>query len=367
MVKKKVLFLAAANSVHTIKWVNALSNEYEIHLIYCNNHKPKLDKIDNRVIQHKLAFNAPLGYYINVLQLKKIYKKIKPDIINVHYASGYGTLARVSKLDNILLSIWGSDIYDFPNQSKIKKKILYKNIKNAKYIASTSNVMAEELKRQVKDLDKKIFITPFGVDTNKFCNFNLKRKDDNINIGTVKTLEEKYGIKYAILAVKKLKEDLIKNGNKQLADKIKYYIYGNGSQKEVLLKQIEDEKLENDVFLMGKIPNNRVPEVLNNMDIFIAPSVVNESFGVAVVEAMACELPVVATNVDGFCEVVDDNVTGYIVKRKDINSIADALEKLMSSSETRKIMGKNGRKRVIENYDWNKNVGIMEKIYEMIY
>ena len=195
MERKKIFFISAANSIHTVKWVNSLSETYEVHLIYCNNHKPKMDAIDNKVILHRLKFNAPFGYYLNAIQLKKLYKKIKPDIINVHYASGYGTLARISKLNNIILSVWGSDVYEFPNQSKIKKKIFEKNIKYAKYLASTSNVMAEELRKQVNISNKEIYITPFGVDTNKFYNYNLTKNNKNINIGTVKALEEKYGIK----------------------------------------------------------------------------------------------------------------------------------------------------------------------------
>lgn len=367
MSKKKVFFISAANSIHTVKWVNALSEKFEIHLIYCKNHKPDLDIISENVIKHELFFNAPLGYYLNAIQLKKMYKKINPDIVNVHFASGYGTLARIANLDNILLSVWGSDVYDFPNKSILNKKILRKNVLYAKYIASTSNVMAEELKRQIPDLKKDIFITPFGVDTNKFFNWNLPRKDDNINLGTVKSLEEKYGVKYAILAVNKLKKDLTKDGKKQLADKVKYYIYGDGSQKEELLKLVKAEKLERDVLLMGKIPNEKVSSALNMMDIFVAPSIVNESFGVAVVEAMACEIPIVATDVDGFKEVMINNHTGYIVKRKDINAISLALNKLIENVETRKNMGKNGRKRVVENYDWNKNVEYMKKVYEKCY
>lgn len=365
MKKKKLFFISAASSIHTVKWVNALSKNYEVHLIYCKNHQPKVDTISSDVILHSLTLNAPLGYYLNSFELKKLYKRISPDIVNVHYASGYGTLARISKLDNIILSVWGSDVYDFPNQSKIKKRILEKNVKHAKCIASTSNVMAEELKRQVNISNKKIYITPFGVDINKFYKYSSTRNDSNINVGTIKALEEKYGIKYTILAVKKVKEDLIKKEEKELADSIKYYIYGDGSQKDTLLKLIKDEKLENDVFLMGKIPNEKVPEALNKLDIFCVASTLNsESFGVAVVEAMACEIPVIATDVDGFKEVVDKDITGYIVKKKDVNDIAKSLEILIKDKKLREKMGKNGRKKVSKEYDWIKNVQTMENIYE---
>ena len=126
MKKNKVFFISAASSIHTVKWVNSLSEDYEVHLIYCNNHQPKIDSVNKNVILHKLHFKAPIGYYLNSIELRKLYKKIHPDIINVHYASGYGTLARISRIKPVLLSIWGSDVYDFPNQSKIKNRILKK-------------------------------------------------------------------------------------------------------------------------------------------------------------------------------------------------------------------------------------------------
>ena len=69
----------------------------------------------------------------------------------------------------------------------------------------------------------------------------------------------------------------------------------------------------------------------------------------------------------GFKEVMINNHTGYIVKRKDINAISLALNKLIENVETRKNMGKSGRKRVVENYDWNKNVEYMKKVYEKCY
>lgn len=367
MRKIKVFFIAPANNIHTIRWVNSLCEKYEVHLISCKNHVDALDKIDNKVIVHKLIFPSPLGYYLNAIQLRKLYKKIKPDLINVHYASGYGTLTRISKVKPVLISVWGSDVYDFPNESEIKAKIFRKNILNAEYIASTSNVMAEELKKKVSLGDKTVYITPFGVDTEKFKNIEKNKEKSEFRIGNVKTLEPKYGIEYAILAVKQLKEKLIKNNEKDLAEAIKLYIYGNGSQKEQLAKLIHEKGLDSSVFLMGRIANDKVPEVLNQLDVFCATSVLDsESFGVAVVEAMACEVPVIATMVDGFSEVMEDNVTGILVERKNTNQIADAIEFLLRNKEKRIEYGKNGRKRVIEKYDWKQNVEYMESIYNNI-
>ena len=68
---RKLFFLSAANSIHTVKWVNALSKYYEVHLVFCPNHSPDVNKISSKVILHKLKYNAKKGYYINALQVKK--------------------------------------------------------------------------------------------------------------------------------------------------------------------------------------------------------------------------------------------------------------------------------------------------------
>lgn len=362
---KKVFFISAANSIHTVKWVNALSGFFEVHLIYCANHEPGIHKISEKVKLHKLKFNAPMGYYLNVFELKKLYKQIKPDIVNTHYASGYGTLMRASRLKNTLLSIWGSDVYDFPNESKMKKYILYKNVKHAKYIASTSNVMANELKKQFPKLDKEIFITPFGVDIDKFKKSESNKNTSELKVGLIKKLEKKYGIENLILAVKCLKQKLIDNNEMELQNRIKCYIYGEGSEKENLQQLINKENLQDSVYLMGSIPNDEVPQILNSLSVFCATSILDsESFGVAVVEAMACEVPVVVTNVDGFCEVVVDKETGYIVEKCNIEQMAEGIEKILKNKEEAVRLGCNGRRRVEKYYDWKLNVQTMKEIYE---
>ena len=135
---EKVFFIGPANSVHTVKWVNALSEYFEMHLIYCSNHLPDKDKIDARVILHQLKYKAPIGYYWNAKELQELYQKLNHQIINCHYASGYGTLSRKAELSPVLLSVWGSDVYEFPKESWLKKRIFSKNIKFDDCIASTS-------------------------------------------------------------------------------------------------------------------------------------------------------------------------------------------------------------------------------------
>lgn len=108
-----------------------------------------------------------------------------------------------------------------------------------------------------------------------------------------------------------------------------------------------------------------MPEAISKFDIFCALSR-KESFGVAAVEAMAMKKPVVASDADGFKEVIEDGKTGLIISRKEINKAKDALKKLVLDEKMRTKMGNNGRQRVEQLYSWNDNVEKMLNLYERV-
>ena len=92
----------------------------------------------------------------------------------------------------------------------------------------------------------------------------------------------------------------------------------------------------------------------------------SESFGVAVIEAEACRIPVVVSDIGGLPEVVQDNVTGFIVPPKNPEATAEAIEKLILDENLRNKMGVAGREFVLKNYEWSKNAKIMENLYKTI-
>lgn len=364
-----ILFLSNANSVHTVRWVNSLVEKgHEVHLASILNHANKnVDIIDKRVKVYTLKYSGQKGYYLNLFQLRKIYNNIRPDIVNAHYASGYGTLARVARLKPLILSVWGSDVYDFPYKNKFNMKLIKMNLEYADKIASTSYCMADQVRKLLNDETIDIAITPFGVDLNRFCRIEEYRKDDFIYIGITKALSPKYGITELINAIKILKSNLDKQKLGDLSSKIRLLIYGDGEQKEEIVRLIRYLNLHETVELKGKLPNVEIPKVLQKLDIFCATSIADESFGVAVVEAMAMELPVVVTDVPGFKELVDNDITGIIVERGKPEAIAKALEQLILNKGLIKKYGINARNKVTEYYDWNKNVNHMIKIYEAVF
>lgn len=354
----KICFLAAASSIHTVRWVNAMvAKGHEVTLV--TMHPQEENKVDSSVKVLELKHKNSLGYYLNVMELKSILAKLKPDLLNVHYASGYGTLGRLTGFQPILLSIWGSDVYEYPFQNRFNYFNVKRNMEKAFSIASTS----EDMERQAISILKKqkeIHITPFGIDLNKFKFIPNKKNANELRIGIVKTLEEVYGIKYLVEALAIVLKQL--KASDYNGKKIVLEIVGRGSQKEALEQQCKELHIDEYVCFTDRIPNHLVPEKLNSFDIFCAPSL-EESFGVAIIEASACELPVVVTNVGGLKEVVKHNETGFIVESKNAEAVAEALLKLIMDKALRKQLGVSGRKWVAEQYDWYENIERMEKTY----
>ena len=353
----KIAFISAANSSHTVKWVNALVRRGpEVRLYSLPDQTDQQGAIDSQVTVVYLKKGGFQGYFANKGQLRRELKAFAPDIVNAHFASGYGTLARCSKARPLLLSVWGSDVYDFPAISPLHRHIVTQNIRYANAVASTSHVMAQQVRRAT-GYDKHIYVTPFGVDCSRFCPAPVAH--EGLRVGTVKLLEAKYGMEYLIQGFADFLQQY--SGNATLS------IYGKGSKKEELQAQINSLGMGASIKLMGAVPNNEVPEIINQLDLFVLPSVLDsESFGVSAVEAMACGVPVIASDVDGFRETVEDGVTGSIIKRRDSGAITQKLLELAENPAKREQLGKAGRERVLRLYDFDKNVDEMERIYHIV-
>ncbi len=357
----KVVLLSGASSIHTIRWANALAEKgVNVHLI--SQHKP-LESLNSKVSFYELPYKGMLGYYLYMKKVKDLIRKINPDIVNAHYASGYATLARLVGFHPTLLSVWGSDVYAFPNKSFLHKQLVVKNLKFADRIASTSLAMAEQINSLLPIKSNDIAITPFGVEFCKFENIEYKKDSNEIIIGTIKGLENQYGIDILIKSFALLNKKLLKHNSQK---KIFLEIVGAGSKESELKALVKELKLDNKIKFLGRIDHKYVPEKLKSFDIFVALSRF-ESFGVAVVEAHAARRPVIVSNVGGLPEVVTNNVTGFVIPYEDIVEASNKLEKLVNDYDLRQKLGEAGFNNALNKYSWDRNVQTMIDLYvEMI-
>ena len=358
----KICYLSHASNYHTIKWCRYFADKgHEVHLISFepgNISGVKVHEIDINV-DRKGSDIHKLKYLLAGKKIKKIIKQIEPDIVHAHFATSYGIACAISGISNYFLSVWGYDVYEFPEKSIFHKLILKYSLKRANRILSTSSSMKEQT---LKFTNKNIDITPFGVDTNIFKPIK-EIKDNKFNnnmfvVGTIKLLAPKYGIDYLIRGFK-LFNDKYNNNNFQLR------IGGDGPDEKKLKKLAYDLGINEKVVWLGYIDQEEVIKELNLFDIAVIPSVSDsESFGVAAVEAQACETPVIVTNVGGLTESTKPGITSMAIQPRSPEEICEKLISLYENKEIASKMGKEGRKYVKENFELSNNFGYVESIYE---
>lgn len=362
----KICFIAPANNYHTKKWSQWFASRgHEIHIISFIDAKS-----DDVATVHYIDTGASvqqsdikkIRYLLYAKRLKQTVDKIEPDVVNVHYATSYGTVAALSGVKNYALSVWGTDIYGFPNKSFLHKVMLQFSLYKAKYLFSTSKAMAEE---GGKYTNKRFEITPFGVDMELFSPEQRTRKiandmkgEEEFIVGTVKSLVPVYGIDYLLKAVA-----IVKKEKPEIP--IKLRVAGKGPMEATYKRLAEELGIADITTWLGFIPQNKVAEEWANMDLAVVYSNA-ESFGVSAVEAQACETPLIISDIPGLKEATSPGESSYVISAGKEKELARAIVYLYEYADERERLGKNGREFVAKNYEINDTFKHIEEIFMMM-
>jgi len=138
-------------------------------------------------------------------------------------------------------------------------------------------------------------------------------------------------------------------------------VAGDGDERGAvseLLPGIRDR-----VLMLGTVPHAELPAYHAAADVFVAPALGQESFGIVLVEAMAAGLPVVASAIAGYDEVIRDGIDGILVPPNDQHALAAAIGRVLTDPELARRLGESGRERATE-FSWDSITGDLEGIYE---
>lgn len=222
---------------------------------------------------------------------------------------------------------------------------LAQSLKMAKKVHCVSEDLKHEITQYGLDSTKISVIRP-AIDPHFFCPPEGIRASNEVGVFSTAGLNWKKGFEYALLAMKKLKQNKIK---------FRFKIAGDGPERKRILYTIRDLELEEEVELLGCLPPERVRRELQRADIFLLSSL-SEGISNAVLEAMGCGLPVVTTDAGGMREAVADGVEGYVVPRQNIDAIAEKLQLLAENTELRNKMGGAARRRILKDFNLRKQI-----------
>ena len=208
---------------------------------------------------------------------------------------------------------------------------------------------------------EKLHVIHCGADTEFFLPPTAPRTDAQFSIVCAGSFVEVKGHRYLLEACRILKDRLL---TERLANgqdlRLRCHLIGDGPERARIEEQIRAAGLEDDIILHGTLPRPRVAELMAQADVIVQPSVLTrrgarEGIPVSLMEGMASGLPVVASRISGIPELVEDGRTGLLVEPRDATTLADALGRLMDDLHLRREMGQAGRRKVLEEFDLDRN------------
>ncbi len=261
-------------------------------------------------------------------------------------AAHVGALAHIlGDLDYSLTLHGDLPVYGVDHKAKME---------HATFVSAVTAPLQAALQTEVGH-DQPYPVIWMGVDTTRFTPGPVRADDGPLEVVTVARLNPQKGHRFMLRAMAKLKAEGIR---------VHYRMAGAGDERAAIEAEIAELGLQEDAELLGPISEAEVMTLLQSADALGLTSInKGEAAPVAVMEAMACGLPPVASIIGGTPDMINDGIDGFLVAQQDVDAIAEALRVLATDPERRKAMGEAARKTAETQFDHRANA---MKLYEAI-
>jgi len=273
-------------------------------------------------------------------------KPVNPDILLCHFGpkGNYGvSLKKCGVCESVAVMFHGLDIRRGLNEgSQIYKPVF----EDADLVLTNSEKSKGNIQSMITSHDERdIFVHPPGVDTNQFVPGDIypPKIAHKLNIISVGRLVPEKGYEQALKSIQRLQNITDRNY-------LKYTIIGDGDKRSELESLTAELGINSIVNFRGKCSREEVIRELQSSHVFLLTSK-SEGFGLSILEAQSCGVPIVATRVGGIPEAMEDGHTGYLVEKDDIKSTAEKLANILLDDNMWTLFHKQSRKYVVENYD----------------
>ena len=295
-----------------------------------------------------------------VRRLSRFKKRIEYDVIHAFFGTN-GNLALKARKLNLISGPITVSFHGFDLGRELKKDPnIYRNLfAEAELMMPVCRYYKDRLVEAGCPADK-IRVHPSAIDADYFTPSNLAYDPEGFRILSIGRLVEKKGFEYGIKAV-------IRLISKYPDRKIEYRIIGEGPLKSKFQELIQETGAHENIRILSLRTQDDIRREIRKSQLLICPSVLSSDGDVDTVpnvlkEAMACGLPVIASDISGIPELVVDGQNGFLTPPNNEEAIAGKMEILLKSKEMRKKMGKDGRDTVINHYNinsWNDTASMI--------
>ena len=346
-------------------------NKYKIHVI-CQTE----GDLTQALTENNISFitlpqlKRRISPYYDIFSFFKLlflFKKYKFDIVHTH-SSKPGFVGRIAaKLANVPCIVHTVHGFAFHQFSSDYNRILFRFLERIAGLVSDKIILLNHydysyaIKNRIAKCNKLTIIYN-GISINKIdIVVDVTRKKKQLSIpngfkvvGSVGRLWDQKAPQAIINAIPIVIKEY---------PNVIFLIIGDGPLLKKLKTMVDQLSINNNIKFLGW--RKDVPELLKTLDVFIQPSLW-EGLSLSIMEAMACQLPVIATDIKGNNEVVLDNITGYLIQPNCPEELAQRIVILLKNKALSLQMGLSGAKRIKTKFNIDLYVGKTEQVYHEI-
>jgi colanic acid/amylovoran biosynthesis glycosyltransferase len=298
---------------------------------------------------------ATLFYFIEAVTFGDWMRRENLTHFHTHFSSTVGLLARQTFPFTMSATIHGPAEFDDVRGFHLAKKVAA-----SEFVCAISNFCRSQIMRACAPTNwNKIIVAPLGVDTKVFAPEVLRRnlpekRDDIFEVVCVGRLAP---VKAQLVLIRALKIILDQGRAARLR------LVGDGEDRQMLKREVEKLGIAEHVFFEGWRNQDEIIALYARADLCALASFA-EGVPVVLMEAMALGLPCAATFVNGIPELIRHERDGLLVPPSDESALARAIRRLMDDAELRRNLAESARRRVVENYDLDKNTAKLAEIFK---
>lgn len=372
----KICYVSSALGIHDQRFFEKFQERgWEIHVVAWGRARTRvmdgisfhylLSDISNRWLT---KFPRAAKYAIYPLQairsyffLRRLLRKIKPDVVHACWVPTSGFISVLTGYHPLLLMPYGSDILINPRRSKVLRMITKYTLKKGDMIICDAEIVKKEIVGLTNCPEEKIAVFPVGIDLGKFnpdVNRNeVRRKlgwEDKKIVIMTRPFKRVYAVEYFLRGIPKIIEHV---------PEARIILCGDGPLEDEFKGFVSREGLIGKVYFTGFVRNEEMSNYLAAADIYVSSSL-SDGTSMSLLEAMACGLPPVVTDVAANKEWVTDRVNGFIVPRRDSQQLSEKIIELLENEGLRQKFSASNIRIAQERANWDKNFKTLERIYQ---
>jgi glycosyltransferase involved in cell wall biosynthesis len=358
----KLIYFSLGYSTHDYRFLKAITDGgHEVHFLQLEGNRRQVEDrpMPEGVTQvHWKGGREPFTWSklpALVMDFKRLLRDVKPDLVHAGPIQTCAFIAVLAGARPLLTMSWGFDLMDDVHKGWMWEFATKYTLKRSTFFTSDANITRDKAVAYGMNPEKTI-VFPWGVDLEHFTPSTVHRPPSTFTLFCNRSWETRYGVDVLARAFVKVA---------QQKDNVDLILLGGGSQGATLRKIFQSGGVLERVTFGGQISQTNLPRWYHMADLYISPSHVDGS-SVSLMEALACGLPCLVSDIPANKEWVFEGVNGWLFRDGDADHLAEKILAAMSQRENLPRVGRASRTEAEKRADWKKNAGALMQVYRSL-